>query len=152
MFLNKKSDNLNILLLLVLNTKQLLMPLKHESLEDSLKQITKSSSTGPQKVPVKIFCSEYPTEKKAKNLSFPVSLLQSTWYNKQMSDEAVGSINKLVKEGGEAVSDNIGDIVSINEYKACDKYDFSETDKSAVYEGNTLRFQSSLVSFYKKFI
>jgi len=139
----------------VLNTKQLLMPLKHESLEDSLKQITKSSSTGPQKLPVKIFCSEYPTEKKAKNLSFPVSLLQSTWYNKQMSEEAVGSINKLMKGGGEVVSDNIGDIgdiVSINEYKACDKYDFSETDKSAVYEGNALRFQSSLVSFYKKFI
>ena len=64
-----------------------------------------------------------------------------------------GSVNKLSdgNNDGEATSDAAADVLNINEYKACDKYDFSETDKSAVYEANALKFTSNLVSFFNKY-
>ena len=131
----------------VLNSRQVLMPLAHKSVPESLKNL--KSSKGPNKLPVKMFCSEYPTEKKAKNLEFPISILKNTWYNRQLSEEEESSLVKLGAGGGN-VTGTVGEELSINEYKDCERYDFSETDKSAVYEGKAMRFSADLVTFWKK--
>ena len=64
-----------------------------------------------------------------------------------------GSINKLADSDGDINEDtaDADNVLNINEYKACDKYDFSETDKSAIYEANALKFTSNLVSFFNKY-
>jgi len=134
----------------VLNSHQVLMPLKQNNVQESLKLLNNSVKRGPNKLLVKMFCSEYPSEKKAKNLSIPISLLESTWYNKDLSKD--GSLNAI--GSGEALdnaTDDVESVLSINEYRACDKYDISETDPSAVYEGNALKFSSKLVTYYRKF-
>jgi len=133
----------------VLNSHQIMMPLKQNNIQESLKLLNNSVKKGPNKVRVKMFCSEYPSEKKAKNLSIPISMLESTWYNKDLSKD--GTINAIGSEATDNTDDNLETVLSINEYRACDKYDISETDPSAVYEGNALKFSSKLVTYYRKF-
>ena len=76
-----------------LRSQQVLIPSGKSDLKESLKTV--HSQKGPNKIPVKVFCSEYPTEKKAKNVELPLSSLKSTYYNKELSEKAVGSMIKL---------------------------------------------------------
>jgi len=130
-----------------LRSQQVLIPSGKSDLKESLK--TFHSQKGPNKIPVKIFCSEYPTEKKAKNVELPLSSLKSTYYNKELSEKAEGSMIKLSDD------DNTIDEpeeLSIHEYRECEMYDISEKDESAVHDDSALRFSIELVKYYQQFL
>ena len=132
----------------MLSSQQVLMPSGKSDLKESLK--TFRSQKGPNKLAVKVFCSEYPTEKKAKNAELPFAVLRSTYYNRDLSDKAEGSIIKLRDDKTDQTDD--AEEISIHEYRDCDLYDISEKDESAVYDDTALRFSNELVNYYKKFL
>ena len=134
----------------VINSQQVLVPLTTNTLKEAFKDLSKTGSLkkGPNKLLVKRFCSEYPQEKRAKNLEVPITQLEYTQYNKLLSQET-RTIVSLAGEESEAASQAVGDIVSINEYRDCDNEDLKEAD--TVYEPSALRFFSELVKHYSKY-
>ena len=137
----------------VLNSFQVFMPTQTGKLGDALLSLEHSLQKGPNKVGVKKYCSEYPTEKKAKGLSIPIPMLESSWYNKQLSENEEISLVKL-SDDKEPVKDDkvLTEELSLNEYRACDKYDFSETDENSVYQNFALKFSTDLISYYRKLL
>jgi len=114
---------------MTLRSQQVLIPSGKSDLKESLKSF--HSQKGPNKIPVKVFCSEYPTEKKAKNVELPLSSLKSTYYNKELSEKAEGSMIKL-SDDDNTLDDT--EELSIHEYRDCEMYDISEKDESAVHD------------------
>ena len=86
----------------------------------------------------------------SKNLPVSISILESTLYNKQLSEGLSITLYSLGNTTGEA-SANVEEFVSVNEYGACDRYDFTETDKTAGYQADALRFSKDLINFYKRY-
>ena len=137
----------------VLSSNQVLMPKQgKKSLRDSLLAMKQKAvlSTGPNTVSVMKFCSEYPSDKKSKNFAISISILESTLYNKQLSEGASISLHYLGDVAGEA-SEKVEEFVSVNEYSDCDRYDFSESDKTAGYQADALIFSTDLINLYKRF-
>jgi len=137
----------------VLSSTQVIMPLQGKrSLRDSLLAMRQGAvlSTGPNTVQVKRFCSEYPSDKKSKNFPISISILESTLYNKQLSEGASISLHYLGDVAGEA-SEKVEEFVSVNEYSDCDRYDFSESDKTAGYQADALRFSKDLINLFIRF-
>ena len=134
----------------VLNTHTVIMPGIRTKLSESLGKIEASLKKGPNKVMLKKFCSEYPTEKKAKGLSIPITMLESSWYNRELSPEEGAVIVRLSGKDSSESSSELGEELSFNEYKACDRFDISETDSSAVYENHAFKYSSDLISYYRK--
>ena len=135
----------------VINSKQVLIPLTTNTLKEAFKDLSKTGSLkkGPNRLTVKRFCSEYPQEKRAKNLAVPITQLEYTQYNKQLSQES-RTIVSLAGEESDVTSQAVGDVLSINEYRDCDNDDME--DKDTVYEPNALRFFSELVKHYSKYV
>ena len=100
-------------------------------------------------LPYTRFCSEYPTEKQSKGLNTTLRLFQSTFYNKQLSKDDFLSLHWLGSSPGSG-SGSVASVLSVNEYGACDRHDFSETDKDAQYEGDALRFAKDFIQFFNK--
>ena len=132
----------------VLTSSQVLIPHAQPVLTQALH--TAHLSQGPHQVPVRRFCSEYPSDKKSKNFPVSISILESTLYNKQLSEGLSITLHSLGNTTGEA-SANIEEFVSVNEYGACDRYDFTETDKTAGYQADALRFSKDLINLYKRY-
>ena len=134
----------------VINSQQVLMPLTTNTLKEAFKDLSKAGSLkkGPNKLLVKKFCSEYPQEKRAKNLAVPITPLEYTQYNKLLSQET-RTIVSLSGDETEVASQGVGDILGINEYRDCDNFEMKETD--TVYEPSALRFFSELVKHYSKY-
>ena len=109
-------------------------------------------SQGPNSVTVKRFCSEYPTEKQAKGFNTSLKVFESTFYNQQLSKDDTVNLNWLETSGGGEASLQLGEVLSVNEYGACDRHDFSATDKEARYEGDALRFSKDFLQYYNKHI
>ena len=80
-------------------------------------------------------------------------MLESSWYNKQLSENEEISLVKL-SDDKEPVKDDkvLTEELSLNEYRACDKYDFSETDENSVYQNFALKFSTDLISYYRKLL
>merc|ERR1712106_504030 len=86
------------------------------------------------------------SDKKSKNFPISISILESTLYNKQLSEGLSITLYSLGNTTGET-SANIEEFMSVNEYGACDRYDFTETDKTAGYQPESLSLiASSLIS------
>ena len=134
----------------VINSQQVLMPLTTNTLKEAFKDLSKAGSLkkGPNKLLVKKFCSEYPQEKRAKNLAVPITPLEYTQYNKLLSQET-RTIVSLSGDETEVASQGVGDILGINEYRDCDNFEMKETD--TVYEPSALRFFSELVKHYSRY-
>ena len=126
----------------------MLIPSGKSDLKESLRAF--HSQKGPNKIPVKVFCSEYPTEKKAKNVELPLSSLKSTYYNKELSDKAESILMKLSED--DKMMDDTEEELSIHEYRDCEMYDISEKDESAVHDDSALRFSKQLVKYYQQFV
>ena len=138
----------------VINSHQVLVPRTKGTIGESFEELSKTGALkrGPNKLRVKKFCSEYPTEKRAKNLQVPISLLEYTYYSKKMSQVTVSVVSLTSSDGvGDGAVQGVDEILSINEYKDCDDYDIKETDEDAVYESSGLRFFSELVKHYSKY-
>ena len=134
-----------------LSSQQVVIPSVKSDLKESLK--TFRSQKGPNKIRVKVFCSEYPTEKKAKNVELPLASLKSSYYNKELSDKTEVSIIKLSDDDNSDIAkidDN--EELSIHEYRDCEMYDISEKDDSAVLDNTALRFSGELVKYYHQFL
>ena len=136
----------------VLSSNQVLMPLGKISLKESFLAMKQNTvlSTGPNQIPVKKFCSEYPSDKKSKNFAISISILESTLYNKQLSEGSSISVHYLGNVTGEA-SGKLEEFLSVNEYGDCDRYDFSESDKTAGYQADALRFSKDLLNSFNKY-
>ena len=128
----------------VLNSHQLLVP----STKDTLKETLRAFKRGPNKTQVKRFCSEYPTEKRAKNLEVPITVLEYTYYSKKYSKETVDIVSLV---GGDDGGEDLENVISVNEYKDCDDYDLKTDDEDAVYDSSGLRYFSSLVKHHSKY-
>eukprot|EP00088_Acartia_fossae_P046383 TRINITY_DN5006_c0_g1_i1.p1 TRINITY_DN5006_c0_g1~~TRINITY_DN5006_c0_g1_i1.p1 ORF type:complete len:442 (+),score=62.11 TRINITY_DN5006_c0_g1_i1:73-1398(+) len=171
-------SKLHALHYILLRENQILMPATGSNLTQTLN--ASLLEPGPNQLKVRRFCSEYPNDKKTAYLTRPVSILQSTYYHKNMSANVT---RNLVRRGGVTVGGksappankqtvspplpskfarNAGVVVDaggssiaskmfINEYGSCDRYDFSENDATAVYEAGALRFSNSLPAFMKKY-
>ena len=100
---------------------------------------------------MKVFCSEYPTEKKAKNVELPLASLKSSYYNRELSDKTEASVIKL-SDDEESDATKIDEELSIHEYRDCEMYDISEKDDSAVLDNSALRFSGELVKYYNQFL
>ena len=133
----------------ILSSQQVVIPSVKSDLKESLK--TFRGQKGPNKIAVKVFCSEYPTEKTAKNVELPLASLKSSFFNRDLSDKAEGSIMKLSDEVGSGTV-MIDEELSIHEYRDCEMYDISEKDQSAVHEDSALRFSKELVKYYHQFV
>ena len=105
--------------------------------------------TGPNPLSVRRFCSEYPNDKKSANLAQPISVLQSTYFNKQLSDGV--QTNIFHSGAGQPLPAFLSGEVFVNEYGPCDKYDFSETDHTAGYDQTALKFSHSIKDLFKRF-
>jgi len=136
----------------VLRSNQVLMPEVGANLGEVVRKFAmrKDVSLGASRVDVRKFCSEYPTEKQAKNFKFSLGILESTFYNKQLSDGLTVELNVLQKVP--KLGDDGEDSLSVHEYGSCDRYDFKETDKTAVYQPDGLRFAKDLLDMFNKFI
>ena len=136
----------------VLSSSQVLMPRNKKSLKESFLLMKQNAalSAGPNKIPVKKFCSEYPSDKKSKNFAVSISILESTLYNKQLSEGSSISVHALGNVAGEA-SDKVEEYLGVNEYGDCDRYDFSESDKTAGYQADALRFSKDLLQLFSKY-
>jgi len=131
----------------VLSSTQVLMPHTHQSVRQAL-----LSTEGPRQLQVRKFCSEYPSDKKSKNFPLSISILQSTLYSKQLSEGSSISIHTLGKNTVvEKPSTGLEQILTVNEYDDCDKYDFSESDQTAGYQADALRFSKDLMNFFSKY-
>ena len=137
----------------VINSQQVLIPLTTNTLKEAFKELSKTGSMkkGPNKLLVKKFCSEYPTEKRAKNLAVPITQLEYTQYNKLLSQETRPLVSLAASEESEMTSPAVGDFLGINEYRDCDNFDTKETDADTVYEPSAMRFFSELVKHYSKY-
>ena len=132
-----------------LSSQQVVIPSVKSDLKESLK--TFRSQKGPNKIRVKVFCSEYPTEKKAKNVELPLASLKSSYYNRELSDKTEASVIKL-SDDEESDAAKIDEELSIHEYRDCEMYDISEKDDSAVLDNSALRFSGELVKYYNQFL
>ena len=135
----------------VINSQQVLIPINTDTVKEAFKDLTKTGSLkkGPNKLLVKRFCSEYPTEQRAKKLTVPISQLEYTKYNKPLSQDIRTIVSLVGDESGETGSQDVGDSLGLHEYRDCDNYDLKETD--TVYEPSALRFFSELVKHYSKY-
>merc|ERR1711908_200827 len=106
-------------------------------------------SKGQNKIPVKKFCSGYPSDKKSKDLDFSISILESTLFNKQLSEGSSISVHYLGNDTREAPA-KVEKFLSVSEYGDCERYDFTENDKSAGYQPDALRYSKPLLDLYKK--
>ena len=142
-------SKLHALNYILLQPNQILMPSQGANLTETL--MSSNLKQGPNQIKVKRFCSEYPNDAKASHFSKPVSLLQSTYYHKTMSD-SMPSVQLVHRASSKAQdTSNSPSEVFVHDYSSCDRYDFSEKDPSAVYEISALRFLKSLPTFMKKF-
>lgn len=142
----------NYLTYVVLTPRQILMPKSLMTLPDTVKVFsgTQDVVRGPNPLLVKKFCAEYPEDKQSKNFAARISLLQSTFYNQQLSDGVTSNIHFLGDVTGKEEHKK-EDILNVNEYGGCERYDFKETDKTAVYESDALRFSKGLLEYFKKY-
>ena len=101
-------------------------------------------------MPVRRFCSEYPTEKQATLLNTSIRVFQSTFFNKQLSKEAFAEFNWL-ETSASAASVKGEDVMAVNEYGECQRHDFSDTDKDAQYEASAMRFAKDFLKYYEKY-
>ena len=111
-------------------------------------------------LPIRRFCAEYPSDKKAANLNSPLALLQSTYYNQQMSSGLATSLQHLgppsaalkigggQSKGGKGSQSEDGsgkakgsqsergefgrlaNELAVNEYGSCDRFDFREATQN----------------------
>ena len=137
---------------IVLTSDQVLMPHTYQSVRKTL--LSTTVKQGPRQLQIRKFCSEYPSDKKSKNFPLSIPILQSTLYNKQLSKNVTISIHSLGgtedTHGGES-SASLEQILTVNEYVYCDRYDVSETDKTAGYQADALRFSKDLITLFKKY-
>merc|ERR1712083_1198928 len=96
-----------------------------------------------------------PSDKKSKNFPLSISILQSTLYNKQLSKDVTISIHSLgttTEDTGveEPSGSSLEQILTVNEYVDCDKYD--DSDKTAGYQADALRFSKDLINLFKKIL
>jgi len=139
----------------VLNSHQVLLPRTKTTIKETFEELSKAGALkrGPNKLQVNKFCSEYPTEKKAKNIEVPITVLEYTYYNKQLSQDSVTIVSLSSSDSdSDVASKSVPDILSINDYRDCDNYDLKETDENAIYDPNSLRFFSELVKHYIKYV
>merc|ERR1711936_402747 len=81
--------------------ESLLLHTSASSLSEASKQLLQGHlAQGPQSLPVRRFCSEYPTEKQASLLNTSIRVFQSTFYNKQLSKETFAELNWLETSSG----------------------------------------------------
>jgi hypothetical protein len=150
-------SKLHALNYILLQPNQILMPSQGSNLTETLNMT--NLEPGPNPVKVRRFCSEYPNEKKSSYLAKPVSLLKSTYYHKTMSENLTSVLVHRVsttsnsKSKTNTTTDAVGSNsqLFVHEYDSCDRYDFSEKDRTAVYESSALRFISSLPAFMKTY-
>jgi len=137
---------------MVLTTDQILLPRISTSLTEAAKQLVqgKALTQGPNPVPLKRFCSEYPTEKQTRSFNITLRVFESTFYNKQLSKDENINLNSLEASAGARTASG-SDLLTVNEYGACDRHDFSATDKDAQYEPDTLRLSKDFIQYYNKY-
>jgi len=134
---------------IVLSSNQIIMPgISGTSIKGYL--VDDKLSSGPNSVPVKKFCSEYPHDKKSSNNPVNLAILDSTLYNKHLSHGVTAIIHSF-NNATESRTEVNQDIITVHEYGACDRYDFSETDKTAAYDDGALKFTKHLINIYNKF-
>merc|ERR1712203_364042 len=136
---------------LLLSPDQVLLPTSAASLSEASKQLLQGHlAQGPQSLPVRRFCSEYPTEKQASLLNPSIRVFQSTFYNKQLSKETFAELNWLESSSG-IPSVKAEDVLMVNEYGECQRHDFSATDKDAQYEAGAMRFAKEFILYCNKY-
>lgn len=141
---------------ILLKYNQIMMPDVGSNITETL--ISYPSKQGPNTLTVRRFCSEYPNDRQSSSLEKPVSILQSTYYNRKMSEhlssqlvkrEQVSSTTNVKYTEDTPKQGNLSNKLHINEYGSCDSYDFDEKDETAVYEDGALRFLNSFPAFMK---
>jgi len=132
---------------MVMQSNQVLVPHTKNSVRQALATIQHSAA-----LQVRRFCSEYPSDKKSKNLPLSLSILQSTLYSKQLSQGTTVRLHSLGNNNntGEA-SASVEQILTTNEYGDCDKDDFTQTDQTAGYQDDALRFSKDLINLYHRY-
>jgi len=136
---------------LLLSPDQVLLPTSAASLSEASKQLLQGHlAQGPQSLPVRRFCSEYPTEKQASLLNTSIRVFQSTFYNKQLSKETFAELNWLESSSG-SPSVKVEEVLTVNEYGECQRHDFSATDKDAQYEAGAMRFAKEFIKYVNKY-
>lgn len=131
---------------ILLEDNQILMPRVGENLTQVI--LESNLAPGPNSIAVRRFCSEYPNDKKSSTLLRPISILQSTYFNKKLSE---GLEQNLFHSGaGVSTSSLLSSALSVNEYGPCDKYDFNEQDHTAVYDPTALKFMKSITTLFNK--
>merc|ERR1719361_1258012 len=80
----------------VLNSHQVLVARTKATLKETFR--AGAFKRGPNNLRVKRFCSEYPIEKRAKNIRVPITVLEYTYYSEKHSKETVDIVN-LVNSG-----------------------------------------------------
>ena len=85
-------------------------------------------------------------------------MLQSTYYNRKLSTAAAGAgggvLAELVHTGPSLTQQqtHIKTEIFVNDYGACDQYDFSEHDKTAIHDKSALKFTDSMLNAYKMYV
>jgi len=135
---------------IVLSSDQVLMPHTYQSVRKTL--LSTTVKQGPRQLQIRKFCSEYPSDKKSKNFPLSISILQSTLYNKQLSQDAIINIHSLVSTedtGAVESSASLEQILTVNEYVDCDRLE--KTDQTAGYQDDALRFSKDLINLFNKY-
>jgi len=134
----------------VLSSTQVMMPHTYQTVRKTL--ASTPIKQGPRQLQIRKFCSEYPSDKKSKNFPLSISILQSTLYNKQLSKDVTISIYSLggtEDTGVNESSASLEQILTVNEYVDCDRYE--DSDKTAGYQADALRFSKDLINLFKKY-
>lgn len=138
---------------ILLNQTHLLMLKSATNISQVL--LTSNLAVGPNPLQVRKFCSEYPDEKSSSIMSRKIGMLQSTYYNRKLSTAAAAGVPVELVHTGPSLTQqqtHIKTEILVNDYGACDQYDFSEHDKTAIHDKSALKFTDSMLNAYKMYV
>ena len=128
----------------------MLLPDRSTNLTHTLSGL--SLAAGPNRLEVRRFCSEYTNDPRSTGLKRPITFLQSTHFNTDLSQ---GLLVPLYHLGRDQLADPLCRgcrSVRVHEYGACDRFDISERDATAVHDPDLDMFFNQLPSFIAKYI
>jgi len=135
-------------LYIVLSARQLLVPLQTDTLGEtiSLLRHKRLLDPGPNPVPVRRFCSEFPSSPQSGNLAVPA--LDQVQYSSQLSqDRTVQLVSLEPSQGqGQGQGQDLGQYLSVHDYSDCK----SMSEEEGVTETRAQQFSAKLVSLYRK--
>ena len=101
---------------------------------------------GPNPVPVRRFCSEFPSSPQSGNLAVPA--LDQVQYSSQLSqDRTVQLVSLEPSQGqGQGQGQDLGQYLSVHDYSDCK----SMSEEEGVTETRAQQFSAKLVSLYRK--